>query len=760
MEPTDPTQISKYVIEGFLGSGAMGRVYKAHDPVLNRHVAIKTISAALAGDAELRKRFHREAQAAARLNHPNIITVYDYGEEKDTIYIAMELLEGTDLKDFLGSGALKSLGAKLRIMEQICEGLAFAHSKGVIHRDLKPANVHVTLSGQVKIMDFGLARLDSGDRSKAGVVVGTPNYMSPEQVMGDAIDARTDIFSAGAVFYELLSSKKPFDADSVHGILFQVVHKQPTPVREISAELPVIVAEVVDKALAKDRANRFQTAEEFREALTYIEHALASGRPQEARLSRSTDKTLLPASSAVIPPPRPPTPRPADAVDGTVALDLKTPDPAPRPRPATAARDRSKPPSRPSAPRVPAPRPYPPRPSGGSHVGLWIVLIVVAATAGAAYHYRNHLGLPGGLLQPTPAGPNVAERALKLALVRTKLELANARLQDKDYRGALEVTTEALRLDPGNAEAEDVRKSAQEVLDHIQAAATEAKEAAQAGDSERAGAALSKLLAFDPKHPVALEVSALLNSSFRRQAEEARKVAEHARKEAEQAGAAKSAPFGQAAGLVRDAEGLFRKGSFADATRGFLESRDAFDRARRSMATPAPTAAADLRTAPPPPPPVTTSAATAPPSLPSIVPAPPRRALAVGPSIVQSKSGGSGLAGFEDASVQKGTDFQGRIDVDLSPAEVRAGDAYTIKASFTNLGRKAVKLKEATLTTTINGRPGVDSVALPKSEAQHEQTVPVTEIRGVWEEGVDSWSLQIAVVSDKGDVCKREIKLR
>ena len=151
--------IGKYRLVSRIGQGAMGEVFKAHDPSLNRLVAVKTISSSLGTETELRRRFLREAQSAARLNHPNIITVYDFGEEEGRIYMAMELLEGSDLKDLIGSHALPDLEHKLDVMEQICEGLAFAHSMDVVHRDLKPGNVHVQPSGQVKILDFGLARL-------------------------------------------------------------------------------------------------------------------------------------------------------------------------------------------------------------------------------------------------------------------------------------------------------------------------------------------------------------------------------------------------------------------------------------------------------------------------------------------------------------------------------------------------------------------------------------------------------------------------
>src|SRR5689334_18727106 len=173
----------------------MGEVYRARDGVLNRDVALKTIAAGDSGDEMLQKRFQREAQSAAGLAHPNIITVFDFGQEQGRLYMAMELLDGRDLKAVIAEGTLKTLDEKLAIMEQIASGLAFAHENGVVHRDLKPANIHIPSSGQVKIVDFGLARMTGSEMTRSGMVMGTPHYMSPEQVRGERADTRSDVFS-------------------------------------------------------------------------------------------------------------------------------------------------------------------------------------------------------------------------------------------------------------------------------------------------------------------------------------------------------------------------------------------------------------------------------------------------------------------------------------------------------------------------------------------------------------------------------------
>ena len=221
------SQVGKFKIVDKLGAGAMGEVFRAHDPVLGRDVAIKVVAGKLSDDERARERFQREAQSAAQLNHPNIITVYDFGEEQGMAYMAMELLEGNDLRELLAQGKVASLEDKLALMEQILDGLAFAHAKGVVHRDLKPGNVHVLPNGQVKIMDFGLARR-AQDGAATGVIMGTPYYMAPEQAQGERATARSDIFSLGAMFYEMLAGRRPFTGPSIPAVLFAVVHKDPS----------------------------------------------------------------------------------------------------------------------------------------------------------------------------------------------------------------------------------------------------------------------------------------------------------------------------------------------------------------------------------------------------------------------------------------------------------------------------------------------------------------------------------------------------
>ena len=246
-------RLGKYEIVGKIGQGGMGEVFRAVDPILGRPVAVKTMVTGTALEEELRKRFLREAQSAALLNHPNIVTVYDFGEEQGRMYIVMELLTGGDLKSIIRGPGLP-LGSLMDLIDQICDGLAFAHAKGVIHRDLKPANIAGSGERQVKIMDFGLARFQKSDITRTGYILGTPNYMSPEQVKGEKVTTRSDVFSLGAVFHELLCGKKAFDGESMPSVMYQVMNAEPTALETLRPDDRAMVIE--DVRLLEKRGGR------------------------------------------------------------------------------------------------------------------------------------------------------------------------------------------------------------------------------------------------------------------------------------------------------------------------------------------------------------------------------------------------------------------------------------------------------------------------------------------------------------------------
>ena len=260
-------KIGRYQLLKKVGQGAMGVVYKAMDPSIERIVAVKTMSADLDSDPELRARFFREARSAGQLSHKNIVTIYDLGEEAGKAFMAMEFLDGEDIKQLITRGAPVPIESKVAYMIEVLEGLAHAHQKGIFHRDVKPGNIYITNSGQVKILDFGLARMASSDMTKTGLVMGTPNYMSPEQINGTAIDHRSDIFSAGATFYELLTTRKPFYSSSLQSTFFKILQQDPEPLETIDPSIPPEFSTVLLKAMAKSPAARYQSVEEMLQAL-------------------------------------------------------------------------------------------------------------------------------------------------------------------------------------------------------------------------------------------------------------------------------------------------------------------------------------------------------------------------------------------------------------------------------------------------------------------------------------------------------------
>ena len=281
----------RYEILDKLGEGAMGVVYRARDTALGRIVALKMLSAELGAEEELHQRFQREAEAIGRLSHPSIVTVYDLGETSGQLYMAMELLDGEDLRALIDKHAEVPLTDRVRLLGEICLGLGYAHSRDVIHRDIKPANILITSGGKVKLLDFGLARVSTrATITKRGVILGTPDYMSPEQAMGKPIDHRSDIFSAGSVFYEFITYQKPFKGKTLHAVLYQIISEEPEPVPTLNPEVPVRLAAVVHRMLRKDPEERYGSLEE-------VAHDLGE---LHAALRRSGGRSTLPVAAPAL----------------------------------------------------------------------------------------------------------------------------------------------------------------------------------------------------------------------------------------------------------------------------------------------------------------------------------------------------------------------------------------------------------------------------------------------------------------------------
>ena len=287
-------QLGKYRIDSILGKGAMGVVYKAFDPFIERVVALKTIRKELFSDsqqADLISRFKNEAQAAGRLNHPNIVMVYDYGEDAESAYIAMEFVEGTPLNTLMMPDKPTALPRVTAWMGDLLLALDYAHSRGVVHRDIKPANLLITSTAQVKVSDFGIARIESSTLTQTGSMIGTPSYMSPEQFRGETADGRSDVFSTGVLLYQLLTGVRPFVGSS-STVMLQILHEHPAPPSTLAPGIPAGFDAIIARALAKAPQDRFPSARAFLDALARVGK---DGADPDATTLGDSDRTVLAA---------------------------------------------------------------------------------------------------------------------------------------------------------------------------------------------------------------------------------------------------------------------------------------------------------------------------------------------------------------------------------------------------------------------------------------------------------------------------------
>jgi serine/threonine-protein kinase len=357
-------RLGKYEIRRTLGRGAMGIVYEAYDPMIKRRVALKTIRGdQLGGDDahEALARFRREAQAAGRLNHPNIVAIYDYDEDDGTSFIAMEYVEGRDLKSMFEGNERFGHADVVRIMAQLLDALGYSHRQGVVHRDVKPGNVFLQDDGTVKVADFGIAHIDASSLTQVGSVMGTPSYMSPEQIQGLPVDGRSDLFSAGVILYQFLTGERPFGGSSAT-TMQKVLKQDPLPPSTLNVTLPEAVDAVVRKALAKRPEARYQSAKEFADALG------AALAPPPARavvrpaVAADPDATVLRGGDATV----------ARGSEPTIVARSAETGPAT----GSPVADASVPPA---AAATPAKRPQ--------TTAIAVVVVAVAAAAAAAWHF-------------------------------------------------------------------------------------------------------------------------------------------------------------------------------------------------------------------------------------------------------------------------------------------------------------------------------------------------------------------------------------
>jgi serine/threonine protein kinase len=285
--------IGKYRIIELVGEGAMGVVYRAHDSVLDRNVAIKVMNESIARQDDLRKRFLHEAQAAASLQHPNVVCIYDLGESVGHLYIAMEFIHGVDLERLIELAEPLSLQAKLDIIIDVLTGLSFAHRRGIVHRDIKPANIRVAEDGRAKIMDFGVAHLASSSMTSTGSILGTPTYMAPEQITEGKTSPATDIFAVGGVLYQILTMMKPFEAPTLQNLFFKIITETPRNITELMPGLPPALDRIVRKAMAKEPTDRYASALDMANDLTNVRSKLSGpSYPASVSLSASVASAI------------------------------------------------------------------------------------------------------------------------------------------------------------------------------------------------------------------------------------------------------------------------------------------------------------------------------------------------------------------------------------------------------------------------------------------------------------------------------------
>jgi serine/threonine protein kinase len=440
--------ISHYRIAGQLGAGGMGVVYSAEDIRLGRPVALKFLSEELANSQAAIDRLRSEARAASALNHPNICTIYDIGDHGGHPFIVMELMKGQSLRERLAAKPLKT-HQLVDMGIQIADALDAAHSAGIIHRDIKPGNIFLTERGQVKILDFGLAKLtadfaNSGNTTRtpdptvAGITLGTIAYMSPEQATGEELDGRTDLFSVGVVLYECATGRQPFTGKTSAVILSAILNNAPAAPTAFNPELPVRLEEAINNCLEKDRELRYQSAADLRADLKRVRRDIDSGHSRAVDVvSGSKVSRSLPASS------------------GTSTRDAR---PA-RQRSVTAI----------------------------LAAATVVVAAVIAAASYAVWQRRPH---------PAPDSNRTA--VFSDAAIQSRLALAQSSLDARNYRAALAYSSEVLAIDPKHGGAAKIRDEARGMLARFDASIAEARQRLSAGDTQGASRALDAARAIDP----------------------------------------------------------------------------------------------------------------------------------------------------------------------------------------------------------------------------------------------------------------------
>ena len=802
-------RIGKYDIVKPLGKGAMGMVYLAHDTVLERDVALKVMVAQIADDPELKTRFEREARAVAKMTHPNVVTVFDLGNHLDgSPYIAMELLKGQDLQKAIRLPPLMTLERKVTIIVQVLAGLAHAHQAGIVHRDIKPANIFINQDGTVKIMDFGVARLTTASMTGTGNIVGTADYMSPEQVKGSRVDGRSDVFSVGCMLYELLAGRRPFHSDNLMAIFYKITHEEPNfdlvPAGpEYDALLPIL-----QKSLAKDLDQRYPTAYDFAMDLkSWLqvhattasgEHALASLLDMEApthppqpltdqsiagptvvdgtvdlgssAAARARPTTGTGRTSATVRPRTGATVRPGTAatgirgaptvVDGGSLVGTRPPGTARTPvPPATVVR-----------PQRIEPRPRP-TPSGGSP-WLYVALggLVVALAVAGGYIYLSNQKAEVAQVSPTPPPatptpvaatpvpteapptpvpataappPTFAEATGKSAAA---MRAAKGAFDRGDYEKALKSAQQALKEDPSNKGAKSLAESA---LDGQKADERARRATAALGrndfeTAETEAKAANQLAPWDGRF------SDLIN-----RVREAQAAALRAAQAKEQQDAAvrdqqqKQAAAGRISELLTKADDAMGKNQFDAAIQLYdealkidpnnLRAGSGKTNAIGARAVAQVASAGGLRGG---------------------------KAFVAGKTQAQSRETAAGNAppGFEDTAgvdVKRGSapaELPGKIQFEIRPEAVKAGDQYTVSIYLLNEGAASISVRSMVVNTIKNGgHAGGPLQPQTKEVAPRQKALLLSTPPDMWKEDTSSWQMEVALTTARGETYKNTL---
>jgi serine/threonine protein kinase len=778
-------RIGKYEIVRPIGKGAMGMVYLAHDTVLERDVALKVMVAQIADDPELIQRFSREAKAVARMTHPNVVTVFDLGTHTDgSPYIAMELLKGRDLQKAMRTPPPMTLERKVAIMVQVLAGLAHAHQAGIVHRDIKPANVFINQDGTVKLMDFGVARLTTASMTGTGNIVGTADYMSPEQVKGAKVDGRSDLFSVGCMLYELVAGRRPFHSDNLMAIFYKITHEEvdygllpPDP--EHAALRPIL-----QKSLAKDLEQRYQTAYDFAVALRDYLRTWGTSAAGTRELEQLAD--LEPPSS----PPQPLTDVPAATIvpAGEEDIPSATVDVRPRTgktRSPTTLRGRTgtlkgagptvvgatqaptvlTPTVRQGSPgrMPPAAVRRAPAPSGG-HPILYVVIgglgVGLLATGGYIYVTKQgvkppettappatEMAAPPSTVPPTTIAvaaspPPTAAPPPTFAAKKgsAAMKAAQAAFARNDYDQAMVLAQKALAEDRADPQAKRLVEAAlkgQQAESHFGAAEAALRQGQmdRAMTEANAGHALAD---WDPRGP-----SLVAQIQRQQQAAQQAQAAEQQRKQA-------AAVQSEINGLLSQADGALagQKYDAAIALYDEVIKRDASNQRALQGRTGAITARAVAQAA---------SSGTR---------AAPGKAFVQSRTQAQSgetRKSSAGPEGFDlDTTVvaKKGSqaaELPGKIIFDVDPETVRPGDNYTVKVYLLNEGSAPIQVRDMLVTPRINGR-GVTAPVPPQAkEVAPRDKALLMSSRDIWKEDTTSWSMEVTVNTARGESYKNQV---